>query len=103
MSSNFSDHPMHLYDRPLVEAIIAKKMSELSEKDIVDLARLLTRYNTCQGRECIKDIIIGYLHQNSKTPEQLQIKAREIWQSGWLPDEYVIAEIGSGADVEAGS
>ena len=94
---------MHLYDRPLVETIIVKKISELTEKDIVDLARLLTRYNNCQGRECIKDIIIGFLHQNNKTPEQLQIKAREIWQSGWVPEEYATAEIGSGADVEAGS
>ena len=48
-------------------------------------------------------IIIAYLHENNKTPEQLHIKSREIWQSGWRPSSLDSDEVGSGADVEAGA
>lgn len=92
---------MHLYDRPLVEGIVSKKLKDLSKDNIVDLARLLNRYNPTNDN--LKDIIIAYLHENNKTPEQLHIKSREIWQSGWRPGQLDNDEIGSGADVDAGS
>ena len=92
---------MHLYDRPLVEGIVSKKLKDLSKENIVDLARLLNRYNPTNDN--LKDIIIAYLHENNKTPEQLHIKSREIWQSGWRPGQLDNDEIGSGADVDAGS
>ncbi len=92
---------MHLYDRPLIEGIVSKNLKDLSKENIVDLARLLNRYNPTNDN--LKDIIIAYLHENNKTPEQLHIKSREIWQSGWRPGQLDNDEIGSGADVDAGS
>jgi hypothetical protein len=99
--NGLANHPMHLYDRPLIEGIVSKKLKELSKENIVDLARLLNRYNPTNDN--LKDIIIAYLHENNKTPEQLHIKSREIWQSGWRPGSLDNDEIGSGADVDAGS
>ena len=99
--NGLASHPMHLYDRPTIEGIVQKQLKDLSKQDIVDLARLLNRYNATNDN--LKDIIIAYLHENHKTPEQLHIKSREIWQSGWRPGSLENDEIGSGADVDAGS
>ena len=99
--NGLATHPMHLYDRPTIEGIVQKKLKDLSKQDIVDLARLLNRYNATNDN--LKDIIIAYLHENNKTPEQLHIKSREIWQSGWRPTSLDSDEVGSGADVEAGA
>ena len=99
--NGLASHPMHLYDRPLIEEIVSKSLKELTKQNIVDLARLLSRYSA--ANDPLKDIIIAYLHENNKTPEQLHIKSREIWQSGWLPSYVEEAEVGSGADVEFGS
>ena len=99
--NGLASHPMHLYDRPLIEEIVSKSLKELSKQNIVDLARLLNRYNATN--DSLKDIIIAYLHENNKTPEQLHIKSREIWQSGWRPTSLDSDEVGSGADVEAGA
>ncbi len=99
--NGLASHPMHLYDRPLIEEIVSKSLKDLTKQNIVDLARLLNRYNPTN--DSLKDIIIAYLHENNKTPEQLHIKSREIWQSGWRPSYLEEAEVGSGADVEFGS
>ena len=99
--NGLASHPMHLYDRPLIEEIVSKSLKDLTKQNIVDLARLLNRYNPTTDN--LKDIIIAYLHENNKTPEQLHIKSREIWQSGWRPSYLEEAEVGSGADVEFGS
>ena len=99
--NGLASHPMHLYDRPLIEEIVSKSLKELTKQNIVDLARLLNRYNSTNDH--LKDIIIAYLHENNKTPDQLHIKSREIWQSGWRPGYLEEAEVGSGADVEFGS
>ena len=99
--NGLATHPMHLYDRPTIEGIVQKNLKDLSKQDIVDLARLLNRYNATNDN--LKDIIIAYLHEHDKTPEQLQIKSREIWQSGWRPGHLDEAEVGSGADVEFGA
>ena len=99
--NGLASHPMHLYDRPLIEGIVSKSLKALTKQDIVDLARLLKRYNATNDN--LKDIIIAYLHEHDKTPEQLHIKSREIWQSGWRPGYLEEAEVGSGADVEFGS
>ena len=94
---------MYSLDRPTVDAITSKSLKELTKQDIVDLARLHTRYSGYPGGDNIKDIIVKYLDDHGKTFNDLQIKSREIWQSGWRPNQLGADEVGSGADVEAGS
>jgi hypothetical protein len=103
MIATFSTHPMYSLDRPVVDAITHKSLKELTKQDIVDLARLYTRYSGYPGGDNIKDIIVKYLDDHGKTFNDLQIKSREIWQSGWRPNQLGADEVGSGADVEAGS
>mgnify|MGYP001171794191 FL=1 len=103
MVAIFSTHPMYSLDRPIVDAITDKSLKELSKQDIVDLARLYTRYSGYPGGDNIKDIIVKYLDDHGKTFNDLQIKSREIWQSGWRPHQLGTDEVGSGADVEAGA
>ena len=94
---------MYSLDRPLIDSIICKSLKELSKQDIVDLARLYTRYSGYKGGENIKSIIVQYLDDHGKTQDDLQIKSREIWQSGWRPGQLEVSEVGSGADVEFGA
>jgi|TARA_R100001443_G_scaffold16704_2_gene27066 hypothetical protein len=103
MNSILTQHPMHSLDRPIVDSIRTKQLKDLTNQDIADLARLLIRYSSYPGKDNLKQLIISYLHENGKTPEQLQVKAREIWQSGWRPGQVETSEVGSGADVEYGA
>jgi hypothetical protein len=97
------DHPMYVKDRPTIDSIVYKELKDLGKQEIVDLARLLIRYASSSGQQDIRGQIIQALDRWGKTPEQLQIKAREIWQSGWRPGQLDGDEVGSGADVEAGA
>ena len=103
MYSNLATHPMYDSDRPLVDSIVRKALRELSKQDIVDLARLANRYVHDVGGHDLSEMIIQYLDDHGKSLNDLQIKSREIWQSGWRPSHLDVGEVGSGADVEAGA
>lgn len=95
-------HPMYSTDRPIVDRFMAKPISELSNEDVTDAARLLLRYDNFPGCKDIRGDILLALDKWGKTPEQLHVKAREIWQSGWRPGHLSQDEVGSGADVNCG-
>jgi len=95
-------HPMLNTDRDIVDRLISKPLEQLTNEDIVNAARLLIRYDGLSDGEDLRGDIILALHNWNKTPNQLHIKAREIWQSGWRPGQLDDDEVGSGADVTAG-
>ncbi len=95
-------HPMYNTDRDIVSRLASKPLEELTNEDIVNAARLLIRYDGLSDGEDLRGDIILALHNWNKTPNQLHIKAREIWQSGWRPGQLDDDEVGSGADVTAG-
>ena len=95
-------HPMLNSDRDIVSRLASKPLEELTNEDIVNAARLLIRYDGIPSCENLRGDIILALHNWNKTPNQLHIKAREIWQSGWRPGQLNDDEVGSGADVTAG-
>lgn len=95
-------HPMIGTDRDVVHRIISKSLDELTNEDIVNVSRLLIRYSGLSDSEDLRSDILMALHQWNKTPDQLQAKAKQIWQSGWRPGQLVEDEVGSGADVTAG-
>lgn len=94
-------HPMYNTDRAIVDRLSSKPLDELSNADIVNAARLLIRYNGLSDGEDIRGDIVLALHKWNKTPNQLHVKAREIWQGGWRPSDLLDDEVGSGADVNA--
>lgn len=95
-------HPMYNTDRAIVDRLSSKPLDELSDADIVNAARLLIRYNGISDGKDIRGDIVLALHKWNKTPNQLHIKAREIWQGGWRPSQLLDEEVGSGADVTSG-
>jgi hypothetical protein len=94
-------HPLDATDRPLVEALLATRVP--SDGEIVDAARLHTRY--CDSR--LSPDLAVKIRQAIKawgySLSDLQEAARRIWQSGWRPASPASPEeqqVGSGADVE---
>tara|TARA_B100001250_G_scaffold160384_1_gene137796 strand:+ start:4382 stop:4684 length:303 start_codon:yes stop_codon:yes gene_type:complete len=94
-------HPLYNTDREIVNRLISRPLEELTNEDITNAARLLIRYDGIPSCENLRGDIILALHKWNKTPNQLHIKSREIWQSGWRPGNVDQEEVGSGADVNA--
>tara|TARA_X000001036_G_scaffold213518_1_gene200127 strand:+ start:2613 stop:2900 length:288 start_codon:yes stop_codon:yes gene_type:complete len=94
---------MYVIDRPLVDGITDKTVGDLTNQDIVDIARLLSRYSNYPGSNDIRTDLVRALDFWSLTRDQLQIKSRKIWQSGWRPSSLTVDEVGSGADVQTGA
>jgi hypothetical protein len=93
-------HPLDLLDRPVIEALAAA--STPSESDIVNASRLYIRYRNSRLSPDLLELILGALKAWNLSVEELQDRARAIWQSGWLPPVPEAEEqpVGSGADVE---
>lgn len=96
-------HPLAGRDRPIVDRLLARTQATVTEQDIVDLARLVTRYADFPGEIPLKrDLIaaargLGYPSRNA-----LNSSARSVWQSGFRPTcDQADTGVGSGADVQA--
>jgi hypothetical protein len=96
-----SPHPLDSLDRPVIEALLDTPSP--SDCDIVHAARLHTRYRESQLSPDLLSKILQALDNWQLSVEQLQERARAIWQSGWrppYPDSPQEQQVGSGADVE---
>jgi hypothetical protein len=93
-------HPLDLLDRPVIEALAAAPAP--SESDIVNASRLYIRYRNSRLSPDLLELILGALKTWNLSVEELQDRARVIWQSGWRPPVPDAEEqpVGSGADVE---
>lgn len=92
-------HPLHAVDRNTVDRLLAA--SQPGPQDIVDCARLITRYEAFQGASDIKGDLIHCLRSWNLTRAELNASARTIWQSDYRPAVQGAEEVGSGADVNA--
>jgi hypothetical protein len=93
-------HPLDPVDRPIIEALAAA--ASPSELDIVNASRLYVRYCHSRLSPDLFQQILQALDRWSLSIEELQERARAIWQSGWRPPTPSSDEpVGSGADVEA--
>lgn len=94
-------HPLYEQDRRVVDRLIASPAPV--DDDLVDAARLLTRYRDFPGADDIKADIYAAMGRWDLTLSDLHAATRRIWASGWRPRFDDRAEVGSGADVAAGS
>jgi hypothetical protein len=87
-------------DRPVIEALLCQ--STPSEQDIVDASRLYVRYCSSRLSPDLAEAILQALRNWNLSVEEVQERARSIWQSGWRPTPQAAEEqpVGSGADVE---
>ena len=95
-------HPLYATDREHVDRLSAINPPE--DTDLVDLARLIIRYEDFQGVDDLKVDIQKIMEKWNLNREELEIKTREIWSNGFRPISSPIAEsVGSGFDTSDSS
>ena len=92
------NHPLYSFDRDHIDRLLAKEEPE--DCDIVDLARLLLRYEGFPGALDIKEDMSKALKLWGLSRETLNVKARTIWEAGFRPGRTVEDVVGSGFDTE---
>ena len=95
-SSLGQDHPLYSIDRSNLDRLLAKKTPE--EEDIVELARLIIRYEGFPGAKDIQQDTYKTLKFWGLSREVLNQRAKEIWENGYRPRGNMNEEVGSGFD-----
>jgi hypothetical protein len=91
-------HPLDPTDRPIIEALA--QVHEPSAMDVVNAARLLTRYRDSLLSADLHQQLLRTLERWGLTPADIRNRARALWLSGWLPPVFTEEQqVGSGADV----
>ena len=91
------NHPLYPTDREHVDRLSVRNPPE--DIDLVDLARLIIRYEDFQGADDLKVDIQKIMKKWDLNREELEIKTREIWSNGFRPVNSPITEsVGSGFD-----
>ena len=94
-------HPLDAADRPVIESLLL--VSQPSERNLIDAARLITRYRNSTLSADLWHKLQQALERWALNEEQLTARTRAIWASGWRPsmDHADAIDVGSGADVES--
>ena len=89
-------HPLYTKDRALVDSFIIKKNP--SDEDLVNLARLINRYDFFPGANDIKFDLEKTLSFWNLTRDSLNNSTRNIWSNNFKPGQTSEGCIGSGFD-----
>ena len=90
-------HPLHALDRDVVDRLLA--VATPSDEHLVDVARLLLRYQGFPGAIDLQDDLAKVLRLWGLDREQLQARTRAIWAAGFRPAPAAAAEaVGSSFD-----
>ena len=90
------NHPLYRIDRDNIDRLLAKHSPE--DSDLVDLARLLNRYDGFPGASDLQADMMKTLNHWSLSRETLNTRVREIWEGGYRPGRQEDEVIGSGFD-----
>ena len=91
------NHPLYPTDREHIDRLSARNPPE--DIDLVDLARLIVRYQDFEGADDLKVDIKKIMKKWNLNREELETKTRDIWSNGFRPKSSPIAEsLGSGFD-----
>ena len=90
------NHPLYLTDRDHVNRLLAKEIPV--DRDLIDIARLLMRYEGFPGASDIKMDMLKALKLWGLTKEQLNSRTKEIWSKGFRPGNDSEENVGSGFD-----
>ena len=94
--SNDQTHPLHATDKNIIDALITKEKPE--DLDLINLARLLNRYNNFPGEIEIKNDIEKILMFWKITKNELFSKTKLIWSKSFRPSNTNKDLVGSGFD-----
>ncbi len=89
-------HPLYLVDREHVNRLLAKEIP--GDQDLINLARLLMRYEGFPGANDIQMDMLKTLKFWGLTKEELNSKTKKIWSTGFRPGSGSDEIVGSGFD-----
>ena len=89
-------HPLYATDRDLIDRLLACESP--GDGDLVDLARLLIRYEGFPGADDLQQDMQRLLSLWSLSREQLNGQVRALWARGVRPGQAASDSVGSGFD-----
>mgnify|MGYP001209895216 CR=1 FL=1 len=89
-------HPLHLTDRRVIDSLITKVKPE--DFDLINLARLIKRYDNFPGEKEMKEDIIKILKFWNINKNDLFSQTRIIWSNNFRPSNTNKDLVGSGFD-----
>ena len=94
--SNEQIHPLHATDKKIIDSLITKDMPE--DFDLINLARLINRYDNFPGEIEIKEDIQKTLKFWNISKDILFSKTKKLWSNNFRPTNSTKDLIGSGFD-----
>tara|TARA_Y100001968_G_scaffold324496_1_gene363998 strand:+ start:55222 stop:55530 length:309 start_codon:yes stop_codon:yes gene_type:complete len=94
--SEEQNHPLYLVDRNHLNRLLAKVSPE--DEDLIDLARLLNRYEGFPGAKDLQMDMNKILNLWNMTRDSLNLRTKALWQKGFRPGAKTDDVIGSGFD-----
>ncbi len=94
--SNEQTHPLHTSDKRIIDLLITKEIPE--DFDLINLARLIKRYEKFPGEIDMKQDINKILKFWAFTKDDLFLKTKKLWSNGFRPPNTMKDLVGSGFD-----
>ena len=89
-------HPLNATDKKIIDALITKEMPE--DFDLVNLARLINRYENFPGEIEMKKDIQKTLNFWNITQDNLFLKTKILWKNNFRPSNTTKDLVGSSFD-----
>ena len=89
-------NPLHDTDKEIIDSLIVKISPE--DFDLINLARLIKRYENFQGEKDLKNDLEKTLKFWKISKEDLFLKTRNLWGNSFRPSSTTKDLIGSGFD-----
>ena len=94
--SSEQTHPLHATDKNIIDSLITKEKPE--DLDLINLARLISRYTNFPGEIEIKNDIEKILKFWKISKNELFSKTKNIWSKSFRPSNTNKDLVGSGFD-----
>ena len=94
--SNQQIHPLHGTDKKIIDSLITKKIPE--DFDLINLARLINRYDNFPGEIEIKEDIKKILKFWNISQDTLFSRTKKLWSNNFRPSNPTKELVGSGFD-----
>ena len=93
---NEQTHPLHAIDKKIIDSLITKDRPE--DLDLINLARLINRYDNFPGEVEIKEDIKKTLKFWNITQDILFSMTKKLWSNNFRPLNPTKDLVGSGFD-----
>ena len=94
--SNEQTHPLHETDKKIIDTLIIKETPQ--DFDLINLARLINRYDDFPGEIEMKEDIEKTLKFWDLTRDNLYSMTRNLWSNNFRPSNTTKDLVGSGFD-----